>query len=358
MAPGTSSRNTAQMPRLFSESELRRFEDCANENQTLADCWAGEQIVIVACELSDRYQYADQRNSRAIEINVMSPADKSIWRSLPLDDKKHDAFKKHCSTRTIRMLEKSKVNKSLQPKPWSWYNVAAAHETFELYEDEARAKAQETFDALGGQAYATVCVVSYDLRETMAALELFKVKLPSSKVVFVDLIKVLEHQTRGEGVIPEQLRKQHFVSLKNLRFSPSPIINKRNTPKSCDPPPSALSDALKIIDNAEKQGQRQVVLRPSSKVIVKFLQLMQQHGHISDFEEVDDHRGGKIVVQLTGRLKKCGVISPRFNVRLGDLEKWVFGHVVRLVLTTSAGIMDHNQARRKNASVKILGYFY
>ncbi|KXH45684.1 hypothetical protein CNYM01_07114 [Colletotrichum nymphaeae SA-01] len=224
MAPGTSSRNTAQMPRLFSESELRRFEDCANENQTLADCWAGEQIVIVACELSDRYQYADQRNSRAIEINVMSPADKPIWRSLSLDDKKHDAFKKHCSTRTIRMLEKSKVNKSLQPKPWSWYNAAAAHETFELYEEEGRAKAQEAFDALGGPAYATVCVVSYDLRETMAALELFKVKLPSSKVVFVDLIKVLEHQTRGEGVIPEQLRKytNDNIAMRNGRLDRRP----------------------------------------------------------------------------------------------------------------------------------------
>ncbi|KAI1015829.1 hypothetical protein LB505_003907 [Fusarium chuoi] len=126
---------------------------------------------------------------------------------------------------------------------------------------------------------------------------------------------------------------------------------------------SVLSDALKSINNAEKQGKRQVILRPSSKVIVKFLELMQRHGLVSEFEEVDDHRGGKIVVQLTGRLNKCGVISPRFNVRLGDLEKWVvrllparqFGH---LVLTTSAGIMDHEQARRKHVSGKIIGYFY
>ncbi|PNP80449.1 hypothetical protein FNYG_06048 [Fusarium nygamai] len=118
---------------------------------------------------------------------------------------------------------------------------------------------------------------------------------------------------------------------------------------------SVLSDALKSINNAEKQGKRQVILCPSSKVIVKFLELMQRHGYVSEFEEVDDNRGGKIVVQLTGR--------PRFNVRLGDLEKWVvrllparqFGH---LVLTTSAGIMDHDQARRKHVSGKIIGYFY
>jgi ribosomal protein S8 len=33
-----------------------------------------------------------------------------------------------------------------------------------------------------------------------------------------------------------------------------------------------------------------------------------------EFEIVDDHRGGKIVVNLTGRINKCSVISPRFDV--------------------------------------------
>ncbi|KAI7052819.1 hypothetical protein KC340_g18968, partial [Hortaea werneckii] len=107
---------------------------------------------------------------------------------------------------------------------------------------------------------------------------------------------------------------------------------------------SVLNDALKSMNNAEKAGKRQVLIRPSSKVIVKFLQVMQKHGYIGEFEEVDDHRNGKIVVQLNGRLNKTGVISPRYNVQLRDLEQWVvkllpsrqFGYIV---LTTSAGIM-------------------
>ena len=94
---------------------------------------------------------------------------------------------------------------------------------------------------------------------------------------------------------------------------------------------------------------------------------------------MDDHRSGKIVIQLNGRylplmilvlrlctelitrINKTGVISPRYNIKINDFEKWVvkllpsrqFGYVV---LTTSAGIMDHEEARRKHVAGKIIGY--
>ena len=45
-------------------------------------------------------------------------------------------------------------------------------------------------------------------------------------------------------------------------------------------------------------------------------------GYISEFEFVDDHRSGKIVVELNGRLNKCGVISPRFDVGVKEIESW------------------------------------
>ncbi|KAL6003357.1 40S ribosomal protein S15a, partial [Asimina triloba] len=96
---------------------------------------------------------------------------------------------------------------------------------------------------------------------------------------------------------------------------------------------SVLNDALKSMYNAEKRGKRQVLIRPSSKVIIKFLLVMQKHGYIGEFEFVDDHRAE---------------IEP-WTARL--LPSRQFGYIV---LTTSAGIMDHEEARRKNVGGKVL----
>jgi small subunit ribosomal protein S15Ae len=126
---------------------------------------------------------------------------------------------------------------------------------------------------------------------------------------------------------------------------------------------SVLADCLKNMYNAEKRGKRQVMVRPCSKVIVKFLQVMQKHGYIGEFTIVDDHRAGKIVVELIGRINKCGVISPRFDCQYYEIEQWIvnllpsrqFGHIV---MTTTFGIMDHEEARRKRTGGKLLGFFY
>jgi small subunit ribosomal protein S15Ae len=126
---------------------------------------------------------------------------------------------------------------------------------------------------------------------------------------------------------------------------------------------SVLNNCLRSITNAEKRGKRQVLVRPSSKVVVKFLQVMMKNGYIGEFEIVDDKRAGKIVVNLNGRINKCAVISPRFDVSLGDIQTWTnkllparqFGKVV---LTTSYGLLTHDEAIAKHTGGKVVGFFY
>jgi len=64
---------------------------------------------------------------------------------------------------------------------------------------------------------------------------------------------------------------------------------------------SVLNDALNAINNAEKTGKRQVLIRPSSKVIVKFLQVMQKHGKFGNISQLERIRRQKRGNEETGR---------------------------------------------------------
>ena len=118
-----------------------------------------------------------------------------------------------------------------------------------------------------------------------------------------------------------------------------------------------------VVRDKSQLDQAAKLLSSFCKLCRSTVNYFNQLGYIDEFEIVDDHRSGKIVVHLNGRLNKCGVISPRFDIKLQDIEKWVgnllpsrqFGFII---MTTSFGIMDHEEARLKHTGGKILGFFY
>jgi small subunit ribosomal protein S15Ae len=125
---------------------------------------------------------------------------------------------------------------------------------------------------------------------------------------------------------------------------------------------NVLADALNSIVNAERRGKKQVLIRPVSSLVIKFLKLMQKHGYIGEFEVIDDHRSKKIVVELVGRINKCAVISPRYDVKLTAFERWTttilpsrqFGYVV---ISTNQGMLT-DEARERHIGGKVVGFFY
>jgi small subunit ribosomal protein S8 len=124
-----------------------------------------------------------------------------------------------------------------------------------------------------------------------------------------------------------------------------------------------LSDALSNIYNNEEKRKHECIIKPASKLIGQVLRLMQEKGYVGAFEYIDDGRMGKFRVQLLGRVNKCGVIKPRFSVKVDEIESWEnkflpgknFGF---LILTTSEGIIAHTEAVEKNVGGRLMAYVY
>jgi small subunit ribosomal protein S8 len=120
---------------------------------------------------------------------------------------------------------------------------------------------------------------------------------------------------------------------------------------------------MAVIRNAEKVGKGECVLRPSSKLIGRVLKVMQENGYIRQFELVNDGRSGLFRVALGGQINNCGVIRPRYSVKVADLEKYESRYLPAqdfgvLILTTTKGVVTHMDAKKGGVGGKLLAFVY
>jgi len=124
-----------------------------------------------------------------------------------------------------------------------------------------------------------------------------------------------------------------------------------------------LSNALSNINNAEKVGRESCIVRPASKIIKEVLSLMNKQGYLGEFNEVDDGKGKFLIVNMIGRINRCGGIKPRFSIKRDNYEKFEkrflpakdFG---MLIVSTSKGIMDYREAKKQKLGGKLLSFVY
>jgi len=124
-----------------------------------------------------------------------------------------------------------------------------------------------------------------------------------------------------------------------------------------------LANALTTIVESEKRRLRECLVWPASKLMGQVLRVMQKNGYIGEFEFIDDGRSGKFKIQLLGRINKCGVVKPRYPVKLDELEFWEKRYLSSrdlgtLVLTTSRGLISNKEAKEKRSSGRLLAYIY
>jgi small subunit ribosomal protein S8 len=124
-----------------------------------------------------------------------------------------------------------------------------------------------------------------------------------------------------------------------------------------------LNDAMSVIRNAEKVGKGECVIRPSSKLIGRVLKVMQENGYIRQFELVNDGRSGLFKIALAGQINNCGVIRPRYAVKVAELEKYESRYLPAqdfgvLILTTTKGVVTHMDAKKGGVGGKLLAFVY
>ncbi len=124
-----------------------------------------------------------------------------------------------------------------------------------------------------------------------------------------------------------------------------------------------IADGMSTLKNAADKGRPECVIEPASKLLGSMFRIMQDSGYLTGFDYIDDGRGGQFVVHLNGRINKCGAICPRYSVQLDELEYFEeqflpaknFG---MLIISTSHGVMSHEQARKQGIGGELLGYVY
>lgn len=124
-----------------------------------------------------------------------------------------------------------------------------------------------------------------------------------------------------------------------------------------------LANALSKILNCENTSKKEVVIMPASKLIKHVLAIMNKNNFIGKYTITKDNRGEIMQLSLLGKINKCGVIKPRFAIKKNEFEKFEKRFLPAkgmgfIIISTSNGIMTHEEAKEKGLGGKLLAYVY
>ena len=124
-----------------------------------------------------------------------------------------------------------------------------------------------------------------------------------------------------------------------------------------------LANALSAILNHEKVGKKEIMINPTSKIILNVLNILQTNMFVGSVEKVTDARGGIIRLYLLGNINKCGVIKPRFSVGWENFDKFEKRYLPAkgmgiIIISTPKGMMTLDEARKKQIGGKLIAYCY
>ncbi|MBS3090523.1 30S ribosomal protein S8 [Candidatus Pacearchaeota archaeon] len=118
-----------------------------------------------------------------------------------------------------------------------------------------------------------------------------------------------------------------------------------------------VGNALNCMMNAIRAGKADCTV-PSSKLLIAIVEIMKKRGYIVAYSK----EGNEVTVEL-GNITECRAIKPRFNVTVSEYDKFIrrllpardFGI---LIVSTSKGLMAHEEAMEKNIGGSLIAYCF
>ncbi len=118
-----------------------------------------------------------------------------------------------------------------------------------------------------------------------------------------------------------------------------------------------VADVLNQIMNAKKARKEEIVVKRYSKFLLDVLSLMKKLDFLN--YKIEDK---EIKIEIKN-INECRAIKPRFVVSVEEIDKYVrrflpakdFGFII---ISTSKGLMTHNEAIEKNIGGSLIAYVF
>jgi len=121
-----------------------------------------------------------------------------------------------------------------------------------------------------------------------------------------------------------------------------------------------LANALNCLMNAKRAGKFSCTIKPVSKFVIAVFEIMKKRGYIEYSVNKDNPQ---IVDVKIKNINKCGAIKPRFYAKQDEIMKYIKRYLPArefgfLTISTSKGLMTHEDAAKHKIGGSIIAYCY
>lgn len=122
-----------------------------------------------------------------------------------------------------------------------------------------------------------------------------------------------------------------------------------------------LSAVLNDIMNCKKAKKLETVYFPVTNLLLGVIEIMKKHGYLESYK-IEEDKFKKVVIKI-GKINKCGSIKPRFYVKKDEANRYIQRYLPArdfgiLIISTSKGLLTHQEAIEKNIGGSLIAYCY